>query len=87
MKIILTKKFIKKIKKLSLKYQKRVEERLDIFEENPKDRILNNHKLKGKLKGKRSINITGDIRAVFTQNEDEMVFVFLNIGTHPELYN
>ena len=87
MKIILTKKFIKKTKKLSLKYQKRVEERLDIFEEDPKNRILNNHKLKGELKGKRSINITGDIRAVFTQNEDEMVFLFLNIGTHPELYN
>ena len=86
MKIILTKKFVKKIEKLPLKYQKKVEKRLDIFEKNPYDKILNNHKLNGELEGKRSINITGDIRAIFIQNEDEMIFVFLTIGTHSELY-
>ena len=47
--------------------------------------LLNNHYLGGEYEGCRSINITGDIRAIFyiKQNSD---VVFINIGSHSELY-
>ena len=46
--------------------------------------LLNNHSLGGEYNGCRSINITGDIRAIFYVKTD--VVVFINIGSHPELY-
>ncbi len=59
-------------------------ERLEIFIEDPFDPRLRNHPLKGKLKGYRSINITGDWRALFKEVEDGVYFVI--IGTHSQLY-
>ena len=60
-------------------------ERIKHFKANPYDTFLNNHQLIGKYQGCRSINITEDWRAVYTNKEnDEILFVLL--GTHSSLY-
>lgn len=77
--------FNKKIKKIPLKIAYKFFERLELFKRDKFNSILNNHKLHGEYKGCNSINITGNFRAVFKYiNEDYILF--LDIGTHPELY-
>ena len=46
---------------------------------------LNNHALHGEYLGYRSINITGDLRAVY-EIQDEKAVKFLFIDTHSNLY-
>jgi len=70
---------------LKLSEQKKVQQRLRLFIEDPKNPILNNHELKGKYSGYRSINITGDLRALY-QTIDKNATFFITIGTHGHLY-
>lgn len=80
------KNFIKQFKKLPDKEQAQIKQRLAIFLENPYVEILNNHSLKGKYLNYRSINIKGNLRAIYKYlDEDECVFVLL--GTHSQLYH
>ena len=51
---------------------------------NPFDLRLNNHPLKGAYASCRSINVGGDLRAIYEINNDRIVFRL--IGTHAELY-
>ena len=48
------------------------------------DPILNNHALKGKYLGYRSINITGDLRVLYKKEGNMMIFTV--IDTHSNLY-
>jgi len=48
--------------------------------------VLENHPLQGRYEGYRSINITGDLRAVFKQVRPDKYW-FTKIGTHSELYS
>ncbi len=59
-----------------------------LFLKNPLHDQLRNHALKGKWQGYRSINITGDWRAVYREYKDgeETVILFKAIGTHSEIY-
>ena len=75
------KSFIKLPKKLREQFKKR----RDIFLANAYDPILNNHPLHGSLEGYRSINITGDLRAVYKQIDKNLV-EFVDVGTHHELF-
>lgn len=84
MKIQFHKNFIKQYKKRRT-IQKRIDERLALFRDNPFDAILNNHGLTGKYAGCRSINITGDYRAVFELIDDNTVR-FIDVDTHSNLY-
>lgn len=85
MKIRFHKNFDKQYKKLNQEQKKRVKERLTLFLENPFHPILGNHPLKGKHKSYRSINITGDLRAIYKFiSEQECIFVI--IDTHSNLY-
>jgi len=78
--------FEKRYKKINKKTQKKVRERLELFSENLFDPCLNNHPLGGKYTDYRSINITGDLRAVYKFiSQDECIFVFL--GNHSNLYS
>lgn len=79
-----SKKFRKRLVKHSEAVQKRLEQRIGLFLTDPFHPILRNHLLQGTFDGYRSINITGDIRAVFKQGERTILFV--DIGTHSELY-
>ena len=83
--IIYTKDFKKSFKKKDKFIQKKVLERIRLFREDSFNVLLDNHKLKGEYDGSSSINITGDFRAIFKYIKEDTV-VFLDIGTHTELY-
>lgn len=85
MKIELHRNFIKKYTKLPTKIQEKFKERRNLFLMDQFHPLLNNHTLSGKYEGCRSINVTGDIRAIFSLNKDKGV-IFIAIGSHPELY-
>jgi addiction module RelE/StbE family toxin len=78
-------KFIKSLKKASRGVQGAVRIRLEIFLNDKFHPVLNNHLLQGKYQGCRSINITGDWRAVFWEVDGDVVH-FVALGTHSQLY-
>jgi addiction module RelE/StbE family toxin len=84
MDISYSKAFIKQAKKLSPGVRNKLLERVTVFSKNPLDPILRNHTLKGKYKGYRSIDITGDVRALYLQRSTEAIFDA--VGTHSQLY-
>ena len=75
---------MKKLKKTPSKIQERFYERLELFVQNKFDRILNNHSVGRAYPDCRSINITGDYRAIFKDHGE--LIIFINFGTHAELY-
>ena len=77
--------FRKQLKKLPLKSRMAFERRLRVFVNDPFESELNNHGLSGEWKGHRSINVTGDIRALYILGAEGHV-LFVEIGTHHELY-
>ncbi len=77
--------FDKQFGKLSKKIRAKAILRLELFIENPFDPLLSNHALHGEWNSYRSINITSDIRAVYREIDDGIVY-FAAIGTHSELY-
>ena len=83
---ILSKHFEKDFSKLPKKMKTKAIAQLEVFIEDPMNSRLNNHSLAGKWNGCRSINITGDIRAVYILVE-ESVALFVAIGSHSELYS
>lgn len=78
-------KFEKQVLKLKKQVYSSLESRIRLFMKDPFNVLLNNHPLTGKYKGYRSINITGDYRAIFLPTSDKEV-VFVAIGTHNKLY-
>jgi len=83
-KIFLHKDLEKKLRKIPAKIRDKFFERLELFIENPHHSMLNNHSVNNAFPDRRSINITGDYRAIF--REYDYGIVFTDIGTHPELY-
>lgn len=67
MKISKLKRFIKSYNKLPQKIKKAFDSRLVIFMKNPFEPILRNHALIGEYKEFRSIDVTGDFRALFKE--------------------
>ena len=84
MEIKYKKRFEKALKKLQPKIKKQFFVKLDIFLENKIDRVLNNHSVGRVYVGCSSIDITGDYRAIFLDEENVVTFVM--IGTHSQLY-
>jgi addiction module RelE/StbE family toxin len=78
------KHFKKQYKKLSSKLRNKCDERVALFKKDPFAVELNNHALQGEYDGYRSINITGDLRAVYEIVGDCSYFIF--IDTHSNLY-
>ena len=85
MEVRFSRKFRKEYKKLSEKNREKFERRFGIFIRNPFDPMLYNHVLKGKYRGYQSINITGDIRAIYEPLKKDAA-LFVAIGTHSGLY-
>ena len=85
MKIYFHKNFDKQYKKLRETERIKVQKRLSIFLEDPFNSLLRNHPLKGEYTDYRSIDITGDLRAIYKFNgEDQCIFVA--VDTHSNLY-
>lgn len=80
-----TKKFDKQYAKLKPKIKTKFKTQVGIFVKNPFDKRLRNHALKGKYIGYRSIDITGDVRALYTVKDDKII-LFGFIGSHSQLY-
>lgn len=76
--------FKKKLKKVPRKIQERFYERLELFAQNKFTKVLNNHSVDKAYPNCRSINVSGDYRAIF-EDHGELI-VFINIGTHSDLY-
>lgn len=85
MRIILHRNFEKQYRKLIAGEKRRVKERLALFLRDEFDPILNNHPLRGKYKGYRSINISGDLRAIYKFQSSE-TRLFVAVDTHSNLY-
>lgn len=80
-----TKSFDKQYARLPTTDKNRFRQRLELFQTNPYDKVLRNHGLKGKYLGYRSINIKGDLRALY-YIEDNIIYIFAFIGSHSQLY-
>lgn len=85
MKIKYTKRFRKQFKRLRKGEKDRFWERLDVLLEDENASILNRHTLRGKYSGLSSINIGGDLRALFVIKDSQLI-IFEMIGTHSQLY-
>jgi len=82
------KNFKKQYDKADLKIQSTFQKKLKLFLNSPFHSQLNNHQLTGRLSGYRSINITGDWRALYSEYtmDSKRVIIFEMIGTHSQLY-
>lgn len=84
MQISFSNKFCKLYIKTPNKIKQAFKEKLLILETNKNDQRLNNHQLSGKFSFIRSINVTGDWRALFIDNAT--IIYFILIGKHSNLY-
>lgn len=80
-----SKEFEKGLGRLSAKNQERFHKRLELFLGDRTHPLLRLHPLKGKYSGYYSINVTGDLRAIFKYHPDGST-VFPFIGSHSQLY-
>lgn len=80
-----SKQFEKQFKRLNTQKKDKVIKRLEVFIENPFYISLRNHELHGVWASYRSIDITGDIRAIY-KDIDGTIAHFVAIGSHSELY-
>lgn len=85
MRVVFHRRFDKMASKLPSKAKQRMVERISIFTTDPLDKQLRNHALHTPYKGSYSIDITGDIRAIYELIDDETT-LFTHIGTHSQLY-
>jgi len=84
MKIQYHRTFQKQFPKLPPWAQEQFYQRLELFVQDKFNDTLNNHSVDIAYPGCRSINITGDYRAIFREENDTVTFT--NIGTHSQLY-
>ncbi len=80
------KNFRRQYKKLPKKVQDQATSRIAAWQRDPDHAKFRDHHLKGDYAGYRSINITGDVRALYYRREDGIVVIFAFIGTHSQLY-
>lgn len=77
--------FERQYKKLRTGEKNSFKGRFGIFIQDEFNPVLNNHPLKGKYQGYRSINIAGDLRAIYRKATKNIV-IFVTIGSHSQLY-
>jgi len=78
-------KFKKQYKKLPKKMQDQFDEKIQLFVVDPTLPVLKVHPLKGNFAGYWSMNVNGDVRALYIIDGDSTV-IFGLIGTHSQLY-
>ena len=86
MEVYYSSRFKKQYQSLPQKVRNQFKKRLALFFEDQIDPQLHVHKLRGKYEGLYSINITGDMRAVFDSSYKNSI-LFIAIGTHSTLYS
>lgn len=86
MKIEFSRTFKKEFSKLPFSIQQKFDQRFMLFSDDIFHSLLNNNSVHPVYKESRSINITGDYRAIYVKEEDGGI-LFTHIGTHSELYD
>ena len=66
------------------KLNEKFKARLALFMAGKLEYLLHDHALTGKLAGKRAFSVAGDIRVIYIELEDTIVF--LDIGSHNQVY-
>jgi addiction module RelE/StbE family toxin len=84
-----TRWFTKQRKAAPIEIKEALLDTLELFLEDPHNPFLRNHPLRERFAGFRSIDVTGDIRAVFKEEQlgERTVITFHLLGTHDELYS
>ena len=59
-------------------------DRVKAFQKGEHGNPLDDHALKGKMKGKRAFSIAGDVRVVY--EETHSAYIFLDVGSHNQVY-
>jgi len=85
-----TKKYKKSFKKLlnaGLVKREEVEKIINVLKQGLKlDAKYRDHQLKGKFSQCRECHVRGDLLLVYEKDEEELILVFVNIGTHSQLF-
>lgn len=79
--------FKKSYKKRIVNKQKLVQkftERVELFKQDSRNSILQDHALTGTKAGLRAFSVGGDMRVVYEKIGDQVVFY--DIGTHNQVY-
>lgn len=77
--------FKKQYKKLPTKIQLQFDQRFKLFVVNSRHPQLRTHPLKGRYSGYWSMDVTGDVRALYRMIGNEVIILGF-IGTHSQLY-
>lgn len=85
MPVLFSRRFSKRRDKLPRSIQEKLSERLRLFGKDPFHPLLNNHSVHEVYPGWRSINVTGDYRALYEEHNRKLIF--MTVGTHSELYD
>ena len=85
MRVVYAKSFKAQYKKLPTKMQQQFKTRLVLFMTDKTAPQLRVHPLKGNYAGYWSMNVNGDIRAIYRDVDGEMILLAF-IGTHSQLY-
>ena len=80
------KSFWKNYVKLTSKKQSKVKKTIALFQIDTHHPSLRNHPLQGDMQGRRSISAGGDLRLVFRDYEKYTVVLFLDVGSHNQVY-
>jgi addiction module RelE/StbE family toxin len=80
------KNFVKQFSKLQKQEQVTVVQTLKLFEKDPFNLKLRNHRLKGKYSNFRSISASGDLRLHYFEEDDKITVLFVELGSHSQLY-
>lgn len=80
--------FLQKLKKANVRIKNKFKKQLAIFIKEPFSPQLNNHPLEREYKGYRSIDITNDWRAIYTEKvkDHDITAYFESLGTHDKLF-
>jgi addiction module RelE/StbE family toxin len=82
-----TDQFRKQYQKSDVRIRNRFDYCLELFMQNPLNLELRNHSLHKEFAGFRSIDITGDWRAIYLEEKNGVIiFYFVSLGTHKQLY-
>ena len=78
------KSFLKSFKNLPPKIQVLAIEKLSLFFEDNSSPELQDHALKGNMKGQRAFSVNWDYRITYREENDRIIL--LNIGKHAKIY-
>jgi addiction module RelE/StbE family toxin len=66
------------------KLDKKFRERLQDFINGERGYPVNDHALTGDMVGYRSFSVANDLRVIYTETDDQIIFV--DIGSHNQVY-